>query len=269
MNDTTRRLGLLLAILAALNGCVSVRDQENKAVDAGRVAESRLREVFTVEQAGSLRIQALVYHPKRLPLEDFFRNLASGRYEKAFKSNRFRSPAATDDEALRILIKAGLIPVLVDATNVGKDPVDASSLTLTLEGAGAEALTPIPGAQLPYEFEKLNPKAIAANAYNTTVVVVGYATLVAALAVAAIAPCAQSRCDAGPLMDAMGRFAAALDPHEGPVLNHIHKTTVVEYGDLLWKPRPLAPGQTATGLLFFRATNPDWDALRLRVSSKD
>lgn len=265
MKQTAVRVVRVCAILAPLASCITVGDQENRMVDAQRMKETRLRQIFSVEQIGVLQVRSLVYKPDRLPLGKFLKKLSRGKYEDAFKSARLRyAPSNTDDEALKTLIREGFIPIFVDVVNTGPEPADLARLRWALDDAGRELLAPIPNQDLPSEFEKLNPKAIAANVYNTGAVVVGYAALMTALAVAMVTPCRgmEIPCKESPMWEMTNNFVESLDTR---VYNPVRKAIVVDYSSLLWSPRILAPGASATGLLFFRVKNSDWGGLRLQA----
>ncbi len=251
--------------MVSFTSCVTVRDQENRLVDAQRLNEARLQNIFSIEHIGMLQVRSLVYKPDRLPLGEFLKKLSQGKYDEALKSAHLRyAPSNADDQALKTLMREGFIPVLVDVVNTGTEPVDLAHLLLALDDEGRELLAPIPNQDLPREFEKLNPKAIAANIYNTGAVVVGYAALITALAVASVAPCRgmEMPCRESPMLELTDKFAESLGAR---IYNPVRKTIIMDYGSLLWSPQTLMHGASASGLLFFRVKKPSWGGLRFKA----
>jgi hypothetical protein len=253
---------LLLLAAAALGACLSVRDSETRAIDSGALARRSLERQFGEVSVGTLRVRSLVFKPRELPLADFLKKLAHGDYRTALKAAHLRyAPTNIDDAAISTLVSEGFIPVLVEVSNSGAAPADLKQLSLTLDDDG-RTLEPLPNDSLPRVFEELNPKALAANVYNTGAVVVGAAAVVVTVAGTLWAEIQDNRNDL--------QFPYVLDDmfkaFDGDVYNAANKTTSLDYGSLLWSGPTVAPGASARGILFFRKKAPDWEALRLRVS---
>ena len=53
---------------------------------------------------------------------------------------------------------------------------------------------------------------------------------------------------------------------DNPIFSPLTRTTSIDYNGLLFSPRALPPGQSAKGLLFFKAKGMDWSALNLQAS---
>ncbi|MBI5200329.1 MAG: hypothetical protein HY925_01980 [Elusimicrobia bacterium] len=249
---------VLLAILLLTNGCISVKDSERHRIASQSVYRKAAQESLRETAAGGLAVRSFVYKPRLLPLEGFFKRFARGDFKEAFlRANLRYSPTNADDKALRALLNHGIAPALVEVSNKGAQPLDLSAVRLTLTDSRT-TLEPIPNAELPKVFSDFNPKAAAANVYNTGAAVVGCAAALTVLAVGVIA--------GGDLFGGAGTVGSLPELFDGEVYNELKKTTEVDYDGLLWKPRTLAPGETARGLVFFRAGSADWTALRLDAS---
>ncbi|MBI3553147.1 MAG: hypothetical protein HY077_11585 [Elusimicrobia bacterium] len=254
--------GLPVAVLAAaLCSCVTVSPEDPKTVGPSSVEDRRLAAMVQTGTAGALRIDLVVYKPKLYPLSGLLERLARGEFKKAMTRTRLRyNRSNIDDKALETLIKHGFIPVLVRVTNDGDKTADARGLTVSLEDDDF-SLAALPNARLPEEFSSLNPKAVAANAYNTTVVVVGTLTVLAAIA--------------GEIwLEARSKHSGDFQPvlplpdidMSVPVFNPVTKETRIDYNGLLFHPGLLRAGESARGLLFFKAKGVDWSALTLQAS---
>ena len=250
----------LLLTAAALGACISVRENETRTIDAGALARRSLERQFADEQVGALRVRSLVFKPRELPLATFLNKLAHGDYQSALKAAHLRyTPTNIDDEAVSLLVREGFIPVLVEVSNAGAGPVDLRRLSLTLDDGG-RPLEPVPNDSLPRAFEKLNPKALAANVYNTGAVVVGSMAVVVTVAGTLWAECQDNR----NFLQFPYVLGDMLKSFDGDVYNAASKTTSLEYAGLLWSAPTLPPGASARGILFFRTKTPDWEALRLK-----
>ena len=95
--------------------------------------------------------------------------------------------------------------------------------------------------QLPVEFEHFSPQAVAANVYNTAVVVVGFAAVLAVLVIAS---------NGGAVPDFSQLTGPSVDS-TNEVYNSTHSKTRVDYKNYLIKKTVLDPGAVVSGLLFF------------------
>jgi hypothetical protein len=271
---------LCLVILAAfLNSCLSIDTESQKSVSA----ETIERPMVQTTSAGPFRVDSVIYKPKFLPLTVFLKRLAHGDFKSARRMAPFKySPSNVDDAVLKTLIKKGYVPVLVAVVNTSSQTVDSAGLRLSLTDTFLN-LDPIPEEQLPQEFKSLNPTALAANSYNTAVVVVSsLIVLVAAAGLDTLEASLEKKANVDPnaeetllrhslefLEDAIASNASG-EPHsagnfdvDNPVFNPIRKMTTIDYNGLLFHPTALDPGESARGILFFKSKDVDWSGLRL------
>ncbi len=226
---------LILATLLCLQpACVHVA-QENETHELHAQPKSQLVPL----NAQGVELNYAIYRTSQLPLGDFFTRLKQGEYKKAFRQADFHYRSANfNDKALNKLIESGFIPVYVKLKNTGTTPLtlDEKSFALTNEKEPKAAFY---SDQLPQVFSEINPTAVAANVYNTGVVVVGFAAVMAILVVA--------KSTSFPTNTGSGLSTGGNDP----VYNDVHKYMRVNYKDYLIKKTTLQPGEEAKGLLFF------------------
>ena len=85
------------------------------------------------QRSGTLLVRSVIYKPALLPFKDFLKRLSRGELKKAFRSIKLRyAPSNVDDGAIKLLLKHGYVPVLVETANEGAEPLDLSSVRLTL-----------------------------------------------------------------------------------------------------------------------------------------
>ncbi|HAH05342.1 MAG TPA: hypothetical protein DCM05_02275 [Elusimicrobia bacterium] len=242
------RRGLLLAALLPLQACLYTHHREKAALaPQERAVSGGLR-------AGDILADCFVYRSSELPLSAFFRRLAKGEFDKALQSIRLRyEPSAHDGKAMKALLKARFVPVLVRARNEGSASADLGAVRWTLHSADG-VLDPIPPAELPKALEGVHWPAVAANVYNTTVVVVGYTAVLAAIAATVYYG------GNGPIP---AEFLSL--PERDAVWNPVKKTLDLDYQDFLLRGGTLAPGESRQGLLFFRLKGKDWGGLALQA----
>lgn len=188
-------------------------------------------------------INYLIYRTSQLPLEEFFSHLKRGDYKKAFKNiDLSYHPENFEDEALAELIEAGFVPVYVKVENQGSSAIeiDEKSFSLNYREGSVKAFY---SSELPNEFRHFSPKAVAANTYNTAVVVVGFAAILAVFVV--LAPYGN------PDLSGMGVPSNS----SRSLYNSVHKKVKVDYKTYLIKKIRLEPGQVTKGLLFFKLDN--------------
>ena len=261
----------MLILPVFLSSCIGINPGAVKSVSPASVDGERAGRMVQTTLAGPLRIDAVVYKPKFLPLALFLQRLARGDIKDARRMAPLRySRDNVDDRALKALIANGFIPALVVVRNVGAQAVDAGKLRLRLDDESV-TLAAIPNDELPDRFRSLNPEAVAANAYNASVVVVGSLFVLTAAAMADAAfNTLKMKLDSGE-EGSSEMTVAAFDFlkeqfSDSRVLNPVEKTTRIDYNGLLFRPGALEPGKSARGLLFFKAKGVDWSALRLRAS---
>lgn len=225
---------LILAVTFIFNsGCITTPSYEDKTLDLPKTASG-----LSSQMAGSAKVDSLIYLPSKLPLETFFSKLKKGEFTQALKKVDLNyKPTNANNEALTQLIEHDFIPVYVEFTNTG-------TKTMTLrEGHfwltdGEHRFQAINSTELPLRFKKINGPAITANVINTSVLVVGVAALLVAIAVVSS--------NGGNSGGLSGLFGG--DPF---VMNDMYLTTRVDYKNYLISKKELAPGETKKGILFF------------------
>lgn len=244
-----RRKALLALFLLQACACVHVRPSEVHKV---RPESSPVN----TESLGALKVESLVYHRSALPLETFFKRLAAGELSEAFRKLKLAyTPTNADSEALERLLDNGYVPVLVNVSGTGTGIQDPSSLSFRL--AGSEPIAP---GDLPAVFRHLSWPAVAANAYNVSVVVIGCTAVIAA-------ELAFNYATRGGTLRVGELVLQAV--REKDVLNPVTRSDWMDYEEYLYKPRPLSPGERIGGLMFFKLQGPEASdpGLRLSVSS--
>ncbi|RZA26865.1 MAG: hypothetical protein EOP10_02155 [Proteobacteria bacterium] len=206
----------------------------------------------------SLRIEHLIYSPAKLPLEDFFERLLAGEFKTSFQRiNLLYKPATSDDKVLHELLSEGLIPVYVRMTNNDDKPYHFTEADFALDD-GTHRLKAIPAADLPKALQTLHLEAVGANIYNTGVVVLAVAGIMAVMVIAA-------RGQVGSL--GSGGDSGTAQPAT-KIYNEITKTTYLDYENYLLTAKAIASGESGQGLLFFKAT-PNFDKGNIHFEFKD
>ncbi len=244
MRRITHTLLTTCLATALVSGCIHTRAERTTPVAVNEGLP------LTTTHDGALTYEHLVYTEARLPLGEFFSRLASGEFTSAFSRINFAyEPATTDNEALARLMDAGLVPVYLRVTNHGTQPLPLRTDDFSLTD-GNKSAKPYQADDLPRALSSFNSAAAGANVYNTGVIVVSVAAIVAVMVLAsgASGPCC--------LGSAGGK---------DPVYNNTTMTTTILYKDYLFPTGPLAPGATAKGLLFFKAPE-GADDLRLQLA---
>jgi hypothetical protein len=235
-------ISLLVSLSLIFNAsCVHVASSEIK-----RVEEPSDKGLTTLRIDGT-KVDYLVYHPSQLPLNDFFSRLKRGDYKEAFKKIDLRyRPKNYSDEVMTELLDEGFVPVYVKVKNEGAAPVsfDEKSFTLKYNGSEKKAFY---SEYLPKEFEHFNPKAVAANVYNGTLVIVGFA---AVLAVVIMGHGNMPSIPGGSSSGSGGGGGSGED-----IYNNVSKKVRVDYKNYLISKTELKPGEEAKGLLFFNIEN--------------
>ncbi|MES2746621.1 MAG: hypothetical protein V4655_14405 [Bdellovibrionota bacterium] len=245
---------LLLFSMTLQSACIHTVSEERVSIEI--LALDKLGS--TGASKDSLRIEHLVYTPSKLPLEDFFDRLMAGEFQESFRRiNLLYTPATSDDKVLQNLLSVGMIPVYVRMENKDTRPYIFNEGDFTLDD-GAQRLKAIPAAQLPKALKKFHVGAVGANIYNTGVVVLVVAGIMAVMAIAA-------RGQVGNIPT--GNSLVNSEP-ETRIYNATTKTTHLDYKNYLLTARTIAPGESGQGLLFFRAGN-TFDNGNIRFRFKD
>jgi hypothetical protein len=249
----------------ALSGClepIRVSGIEDARTSKSQMDSWPLARLLPAERFDALEVRAFVYRPRELPLNEFFRKLERGDFAQAVKSLQLpRPPAEVDSKALRLLIGKGFIPVLVDVVNTGREPADLGRLHFDLV-IGGDRLGPIPSRDVPAQIARLNPKALAADAYNAAALIIDVAEIVAVIAAIVFL----SGGHGGSARSGGFSTPDFSDAGAGEFVNSTVKTVYVDPADLLWSPRVLPPNGDARGLLFFRSGASDVGTPRLATT---
>lgn len=189
-----------------------------------------------------ISISYFIYDQGTYPLETFFNRLMKGDFQGAVqKISLSYKPSSADNEALRILIKNGYVPVYVQVKNESPDVIEISEKDFFLKAETAQHPA-IPARNLPQEFESLHTTAIAANAFNLTVVI-GATILVLALMTGG---------STGSTNFFPDNFDSSSSSSEPKVFNDTTLITEIDYKDYLLTSRTLLPGEKTQGLIFFK-----------------
>lgn len=247
---------IFLRVLTALlyfstMGCIHTAKNEHQKLEVQEPSPND----FSAQLFGNLQMQTLIYDEGKLPLDDFFVRLKRGDYKKLFKKIHFDYKASNvNNKILQDLIDEGFIPVYVKIQNNGDKPIKIKEKDFALINTESNAKTlAFDSANLPKEFEHFSPKALAANIYNTGVVITG---TVAVFAVMALAQGFQGY--GGPFPG----FGSAGEDNE--LYNSLQKTTTVNYQQYLISERTLKPGESVQGLLIFFGGE-DFEAAKAKV----
>ena len=226
------------------SGCVHTKPNEIQAVDL-----NQKNETLKIKNT-SIPIEYLVYRSSQFPLADFFRGLKKGEYKEAFQRMDLRYRSSNfNNPALQELIDAGFIPVYVKIENKTVTPLSFDEKSFVLVD-GSKTLTPIAVTDLPREFEHFSQEALAANVYNTGVVVVGFAAVLGVLVIATAG-------NGLIIPNNWGGGGGNSKSHSGlfsdsePIYNDLQKTTKVDYRNYLIQSSTLKSGESAQGLVFF------------------
>ncbi len=224
------------SVFALTNGCIHTKPREIKIV------QTLPHDHFSRIETDCAQIQYFVFRPSKLPMNDFFFHLRKGDYNQAFHQLDLRYKSAIfSDEALNELVSAGLIPVYVNIQNQGLSDLQISESLFALDSSGM-VHSALPIESLPQEFKHFSPGAVAANVYNTSLVVLAYAALLAAEVM--------SSSSTGLYFPDSSAF-----PAHGSIFNEINPVTQVNYQNYLIHQTVLKPGQEAKGLLFYNFTD--------------
>lgn len=229
---------ILLACIFLLNSsCIHTHSEEKK--------ELALAESHELQKASSsnFEMQYLVYSPSKLPLSDFLFHLKNGDYNKALKKVNLNFKSSNfSNEALTELTEAGFVAVYVQVKNTDSKAIafDEKSFSLSSLQGPTKAFY---AEHLPNEFKHFSPKAVAANIFNTAVLVVSFATLLGVLVVLN----AQPALEQSNLSNGSGASSKA----SNDLYNTPEKVVHIDYNNLLIRKTKLEPGQETKGLLFF------------------
>lgn len=227
------------------SSCVHTRSREH--VEVQPIAATNADGVISKVRVDGTTLDYVIYRSSELPLHDFFFHLKRGDYKTAFRKMKLNyRPANYEDDVLNELLSAGFVPTYVKVKNDGTTPLqfDEKSFALSYTDTTTKAFF---ADQLPREFKRFSPKAAVANAYNTAVVVVGFAAVLAAVMVM---PMARNP-------ELAPAFGSKPIDSDSTIYNDIHTTVYVDYKKLLISKVTLNSGEETKGLLFFHTGSAD------------
>lgn len=235
-------LTYFVTLAFVVSSCIHTKSKELVYLDID-ASETRGLTPLLKPMDDRLAISYLVYTPSKLPLEDFFRRLANGEFGSALDGLNLGYTSNTRNEILRELLDAGLVPVYVRIKNESDSPKTIAEKDFFLS-SGPERVSAIAAVNVPREFERFHPEAVAANVINVTTAIVIIVAVVVVLAAACQANC-------GGLGNAGGPSWGG-DGGDGSILNDTTLTRQFGYRDYLIQATMLEPGASVEGLVFFR-----------------
>ncbi len=240
------RLTALLLVFTQMlgSGCIHTSTTDYKTVELPTNAAS------SAQINNDWEIKSLIYLPSKLPLSDFFSRLANGEFANAFKRIDLNYKGSNSkNEALQKILDDGIVPVYVEIKNTSQKSKFIYEKSFALAN-GKDQILAIDEREVPKEIRRLNPKAVAADAFNFGVVVIGMAAILVAL-VAVSAGCPGCNLwDLGRV--GSGGSSPSSSTGNNEIFNPVTKTTKIDYKSYLLSARKIEPGKSEKGLLFFR-----------------
>lgn len=230
----------LATMQIATSGCIHISPNETQSV-------TLRKQDLSAKKPNEPSVEYVVYKTAELPLEDFLYNFNKGEYKRAFREIKLNyRPSNFSNKALEELVSAGFVPVFVNIANNGPVDIRLSEKSFSL-GDGKTVFPAIGVDDLPREFQHFSPTALAANVYNTGVVVVSFAAVLVAFAILT-----EGHGQLPPNVFGLGPFPN--DTKSGdPVLNDLNRVVKVDYRSYLISASTLKPGESRKGLVFFFA----------------
>ena len=241
---------LLILIFILNSSCVHLNSTDYQAVDLESSKVSN-QQTITFDK---LQIENLVYTENVYPLEESLRKLVAGDFDEVLNNIDFKyKPSNTDNKIILELLKEGLVPVYVNVKNTGSEPAKISEKNFYISG-GAEHVQAMNLKNVPRSFKRFNAKAIAVNAYNISVVVVGTVVALAMLGIIFKGGSFPSGIGSGG--SSKGRYSSSGGgaQDKNTVINDTQITTKIDYRKYLISEQTIEPNQSIQGLLFFRVS---------------
>lgn len=228
-----------------LTSCIYTKNKDYKDLKVDEISFNSKNNFYS-HQHINYKLNFIFLKPSELPFELFFKKLAKGQLRKSLQSiNLTYEPANYSNSAIQMLNEEGFIPVYIELTNTGLKPIyfDEKSFIL-INSSTKEQLSAFYAEALPKELERFNTKALAANIYNTGVVVLGYASIFGILYVGLVNDVHMASAD-GALVNGISNVT------DRAVYNPLNKSIEINYKNLLVSQSVLKPNETARGLLFY------------------
>lgn len=237
---------LLIVILFLNSSCIHLNATEYQTV-AVEYSKAQHQETITFDK---LQIENLVYTESVYPLEEFLSKLIAGDFKEVLdKIDLKYKPSNTDNKIILELIKEGLVPVYVNVKNNGPEPVKISEKNFYI----SDGVTQVPALSfenVPRSYKRFNSKAVVANTYNISVVVIG--TVVALAVLGIIFRHGGFPSGIGSGGSSKTRYSSGGMGDNDKIINTTQKTTLIDYRNYLISEQTIEPNQSVQGLLFFR-----------------
>lgn len=242
-------MSTLLIFLATniffLTSCIYTKNKDYKDLKVDEISFNSKNNFYSHQQ-GNYNLNFVFLKPSELPFELFFKKLAKGQLRKSLQSiNLVYEPANYSNAAIKMLNEEGFIPVYIELTNTSPNPIyfDEKSFVL-FDSLTEERLSAFYSEALPKELERFNTKALAANIYNTGVVVLGYASIFGILYIGLVNDVHMASAD-GALINGISNVT------DRTVYNPLNKNIEIDYKNLLLSRTVLKPNETTRGLIFY------------------
>lgn len=241
------RISGILA-MALISHCIYVQTRESQPL---RTSVPTILSPQSTKK-NEIRFAYYTYRPAVYPLEVFTQNLLAGEFQNALSRLDFEyAPAQNDSRALEILFENNYVPVWLEVKNTSDQLIYPRNV-ISLETTNGP-IAPIYPAEIPQHFSKLNWKAVAANTYNFTVIVVVLAAMISIGNIPLAGPPAEN---SKPKIERRELF------------NPLDISQEIKYETLLFSMDPLKPKQGRAGLVIFKhRTTPDWKTLEVRMDT--
>lgn len=246
MKSLTLRI-ILILIFILNSSCIHLNSTEYRSVEIENT-KAQHQETIIFEK---LQIENLVYTESVYPLEEFLSKLLSGDFKEILNKIDLKyKPSNTDNKIILELIKEGLVPVYVNIKNTGPEPIKISEKNFYLSDGDVQ-IQALNFDRVPRSYERFNSKAVAANTYNISVVVIG--TIVALAVLGIIFRGASLPSGIGSGGSSKSKYSSgSVKGRDSEILNDTHKTTRIDYRDYLISEKTIESNESLQGLLFFR-----------------
>lgn len=247
MKKTNFYLSLILCFqIIFMPSCIYTKTKESHDAKLDEISFASKKNLYEYQNE-NYKLDLVFLTPSQLPLEAFFKNLKRGKLKKSIESiNLIYEPSNYSNKAIEMLNEEGFTPLLVKITNTGTKTLEFDEKSFMLVNNSKESLAAFYSDALPQQLERFNSKALAANIYNTSVVVIGFASLMGLLYIGLMNDVALPS-DSGTKSN--DKFFNALNDNH--TYNPLYTNVAINYKNLLISKTQIKPQETVSGLLFF------------------